>query len=71
MGFFAFFVVLLLDQARPLSADDRLRRWFGDLVDLVRTSTDAGQAQQGWVGWAVVAVSAADRWRAKLGIGAA
>jgi adenosylcobinamide-phosphate synthase len=57
VGFFAFFVVLLLDQARPLSADDRLRRWFGDLVDLVRTSTDAGQAQQGWVGWAVVAVS--------------
>lgn len=57
MGFFAFFVVLLLDQARPLTADDRLRRWFGDLVDLVRASTDAGQAQQGWIGWAVVTVS--------------
>jgi len=57
VGFFAFFLVLLLDQARPLAADDRLRRWFGDLVDLVRTSTDAGQAQQGWIGWAVVTVS--------------
>ena len=57
MGFFAFFVVLLLDQARPLPADHRVRRWFGDLVDLVRSSTDAGQPQQGWMGWAVVAVS--------------
>jgi cobalamin biosynthesis protein CobD/CbiB len=57
VGFFAFFVVLLLDQARPLAADDRLRHWFGELVDLVRSSTDAGQPQQGWIGWAVVAVS--------------
>lgn len=57
MGFFAFFVVLLLDQARPLAADHRLRLWFGELVDLVRSSTDAGQVQQGWIGWAVVAVS--------------
>lgn len=57
MGFLAFFIVLLLDQARPLPADDRLRRWFGELVDLVRSSTDAGQRQQGWIGWVIVAVS--------------
>ncbi len=57
MGFFAFFVVLLLDQARPLAPVNRLRHWFGELIDLVRTSTDAGQPQQGWIGWAIVAIS--------------
>ncbi len=57
MGFLAFLVVLLLDQARPLSPGNRLRRGFDELIDLVRTSTDAGQPQQGWIGWAIVVVS--------------
>jgi len=57
VGFFAFFVVLLLDLARPLAADNRLRAQLGGLIDLVRSSTDAGQAQQGWIGWAIVAIS--------------
>lgn len=57
MGFFAFFVVLLLDLARPLAADNRLRGQLGGLIDLVRSSTDAGHPQQGWIGWAIVAIS--------------
>jgi cobalamin biosynthesis protein CobD/CbiB len=54
VGFLALALALLIEQVRPLSANNLAHRASAGLADLVRGSTDAGQRQHGIIGWAVV-----------------
>ena len=56
MGFIALVIALLIEQVRPLPADNAAHRLVGGLADLIRGSTDAGQRQHGAIGWALMAV---------------
>lgn len=54
MGFIALVIALLIEQVRPLAANNLAHRVSAGLADLVRGSTDAGQRQHGIIGWLVV-----------------
>ena len=56
MGFIALVVALLIEQVRPLPANNLAHRLVGSLADLIRGSTDAGQRQHGAIGWALMAL---------------
>ncbi len=56
MGFIALVIALLIEQVRPLPANNVAHRLVGGLADLIRGSTDAGQRQHGAVGWALMAL---------------
>lgn len=54
MGFIALIFALLIEQGRPLPANNLAHRFITGLAEFVRGSTDAGQRQHGLVGWLVV-----------------
>lgn len=54
MGFIALVIALLIEQVRPLSANNVSHRVSAGLADLVRGSTDAGHRQHGIIGWLLV-----------------
>ncbi len=56
VGFIALVIALLIEQVRPLPANNVAHRLVGSLADLIRSSTDAGQRQHGAMGWALMAV---------------
>ena len=51
MNFFAIFIALLLEQARPLGQENPVHRMARAWTRWVRRSLDAGQAQHGWLAW--------------------
>lgn len=55
MSFFAIFIALLLEQARPLGQDNPVHRMAMGWTSWVRRSLDAGQAQHGWLAWLAAA----------------
>ncbi len=59
MSFFAILIALLLEQARPLSADNPVQRALRAWARWLRRSLDAGQTSYGWLIWALAAVTPA------------
>lgn len=53
MSFFAIFLALVLEQARPLLPHSPLWRRVGAWLDAVVRTLDAGVRQQAWVTWGV------------------
>lgn len=56
MSFFAIFLALLLEQARPLGRDNSAHRMATAWRRWVRRSLDAGQAPHGWMAWSAAAL---------------
>ena len=56
MSFFAIFLALLLEQARPLGRDNTAHRLATAWRRWVRRSLDAGQAPHGWMAWSAAAL---------------
>ena len=56
MSFFAIFLALLLEQARPLGRDNTAHRLATAWRRWVRRSLDAGQAPHGWMAWGAAAL---------------
>ncbi len=56
MSFFAIFLALLLEQARPLGRDNPVHRTATAWRRWVRRSLDAGQAPHGWMAWGAAAL---------------
>ena len=56
MSFFAIFLALLLEQARPLGRDNTAHRMATAWRRWVRRSLDAGQAPHGWMAWCAAAL---------------
>lgn len=55
MSFFAILLALLLEQARPLAADNPVHGAVQSWVLWVRRTLDAGQSHHGWLVWLVAA----------------
>lgn len=55
MNFFAVFIALLLEQARPLGHDNVVQGAVRGWTDWVRRVLDAGQHHHGWLAWLVAA----------------
>lgn len=55
MSFFAILLALLLEQARPLAADNPVHGAVLAWVRWVRRTLDAGQTHHGWLVWLVAA----------------
>jgi adenosylcobinamide-phosphate synthase len=51
MSFFAIFVALLLEQARPLAFDNPVHSALRGWARLLRRNLDAGHVSQGWTAW--------------------
>lgn len=56
MSFFAIFLALLLEQARPLGRDNPVHRTATAWRRWVRRSLDAGQTPHGWMAWSAAAL---------------
>ncbi len=56
MSFFAIFLALLLEQARPLGRDNTAHRMATAWRRWVRRSLDAGQPRHGWMAWSAAAL---------------
>lgn len=56
MSFFAIFLALLIEQARPLGRDNPVHRAATAWRRWVRRSLDAGQAPHGWMAWSAAAL---------------
>ncbi|MEO0003537.1 MAG: hypothetical protein RLZZ22_1229 [Pseudomonadota bacterium] len=56
MSFFAIFLALLLEQARPLGRDNTAHRMATAWRRWVRRSLDAGQLPHGWMAWSAAAL---------------
>jgi adenosylcobinamide-phosphate synthase len=56
MSFFAIFLALLLEQARPLAQDNPVYAGVRAWARWVRHTLDAGQSHHGWLAWAGAAV---------------
>jgi adenosylcobinamide-phosphate synthase len=56
MTFFAIFLALLLEQARPLVQDNLVYATVRAWARWVRQTLDAGQTHHGWLAWALAAV---------------
>lgn len=54
MGFVALIFALLIEQGRPLPADNWIHRVFVSASDAVMRGTNAGERRQGIAGWALV-----------------
>ncbi|MCU0932006.1 MAG: CobD/CbiB family protein [Serpentinimonas sp.] len=55
MNFFAVFIALLLEQARPLGHDNVVQSALRAWTEWVRRVFDAGQHHHGWLAWLVAA----------------
>jgi adenosylcobinamide-phosphate synthase len=55
MNFFAVFIALLLEQARPLGHDNVVQGAVRGWAEWVRRVLDAGQHHHGWLAWLVAA----------------
>ncbi len=58
MGFLALILALLIEQGRPLPADNLAHRALGELAGLLRGATNAGERRHGAVGWGVLVAGA-------------
>lgn len=56
MGFFSLIVALLLEQARPLQADNPIHLAIARLAEFVERNFNAGERQHGAMGWAAIVV---------------
>lgn len=54
MGFLALIFALLIEQGRPLAANNLVHRLMAGYADGVRGATDAGQSRYGVFGWLLV-----------------
>ena len=54
MGFIALIFALLIEQGRPLPADNAVHRTLGQAADLLMGVTNAGERRHGAVGWIVL-----------------
>lgn len=59
MSFFAIFLALLLEQARPLAPDNPVHGGMQGWVRWVRRTLDAGQRHHGWLVWLAAVVGPA------------
>ena len=59
MSFFAIFLALLLEQARPLGRDNAAHRLATGWGRWVRRNLDAGQVQHAWMAWCAAALAPA------------
>ena len=74
MSFFAILLALVLEQARPMTADSRLYKLVGRWADGVARMLDAGVRQQAWVVWGITVMAPAVlvmlvHWLLVLGLG--
>ncbi len=53
MSFIALLVALLMEQARPLSAENPVHRGVSDWVFAVIRNFDAGKTQHAWLAWGI------------------
>lgn len=51
MGFVALIFALLIEQGRPLPANNFIHRWVVSWADTVSANTDAGKQKHGLIGW--------------------
>lgn len=58
MGFIALIFALLVEQGRPLPGNNIVHRWATTFADAVRGASDAGERQQGVLGWFLVVAPA-------------
>jgi adenosylcobinamide-phosphate synthase len=58
IGFIALIFALLIEQGRPLPADNAVYRLIGSIAQWVRNTTNAGSSAHGMVGWLIMMVSA-------------
>ncbi len=58
MGFLALIVALLIEQGRPLPANNVVHRSLGAAADLLMGATNAGERRHGAVGWLVLVAGA-------------
>lgn len=57
MGFVALIFALLIEQGRPLPANNLVHRAIGEAADALMGATNAGERRHGAVGWALLTVS--------------
>ena len=53
MSFFAILLALVLEQARPMTAESRVFKLAAHWVDWVARTLDAGVRHQAWVAWGI------------------
>ena len=59
MSFFAILLALVLEQARPMTAQSRLYNIVGGWADWVARTLDAGVRHQSWVTWGITVLAPA------------
>jgi len=57
MGFVALIFALLIEQGRPLPANNFVHRLIGDGADLLMGATNAGERRHGAAGWSLLVVA--------------
>ena len=59
MSFFAILLALVLEQARPMTAQSRIYNIVGGWADWVARTLDAGVRHQAWVAWGITVLAPA------------
>ena len=54
MSFFSILLALLIEQARPLKAGNRLEHITAAWMDWTTRTFDAGERRQAWVTWSLL-----------------
>jgi len=57
MGFVALIFALLIEQGRPLPANNLVHRGLGEAADLLMGATNAGERRHGAIGWLLLATA--------------
>jgi adenosylcobinamide-phosphate synthase len=57
MGFVALIFALLIEQGRPLPANNLVHRGLGEAADLLMGATNAGERRHGAIGWLLLAAA--------------
>ena len=59
MSFFAILLALVLEQARPMAANNRIHQGVNAWADWVARTLDAGVRHQAWVAWGITVLAPA------------